>query len=330
MFNTYFYHRLTRKFIILFGNVFNNITVKRMNADFTTEVERIKVPILWAAKEKYIQKIGNHSETPKVQTVLPRMSYELVGMTYDSTRKLQNLTKYATLNTANNSVAWMAYTAAPYNLDFKLNIHARNIDDLGQIIEQILPYFQPDFTPTANILDNLRIPKDIKIVLKSIDPTFGYEGEMADATRDIECTMLFTLLGYYWGPVTSEKLITRMVVNVHSEDRNPMQIFNLGTGNGTYSMDDTVYQGNSAAFAIASGHVFQFLDANNKQLFVDSIEGKFLVNVAIKSTTTNASYILSSYEFSEMPAAIFTVTPNPLTANADSNFGLTIEIDTNE
>jgi hypothetical protein len=76
MFNQYFYHRLLRKYIVLFGSVFNNITVKRMNADFTEEIERLKVPVNWSAKEKYIQKIASTSETPLVQTVLPRMSFE--------------------------------------------------------------------------------------------------------------------------------------------------------------------------------------------------------------------------------------------------------------
>jgi hypothetical protein len=327
MFNQYFYHRLLRKYIVLFGSVFNNITVKRMNADFTEEIERLKVPVNWSAKEKYIQKIASTSETPLVQTVLPRMSFELIGLNYDASRKQQNLQRHATLNTSNNSVVWAAYSAAPYTLSFKLNIHTRSIEDLGQIIEQILPYFQPDYTPTANLLENLRMPKDIKIVMRSVDPQFGYEGELAESTRDIAASLLFDLNGYFWGPVTSEKVITKVIVNAYAESSGPVLI-NLGDGSGVFQHDEMVYQGNSTSFATASGQVVTFYNSNvAKQLLVDVRQGNFTVNTAIKSVDGNVSYMMDSFEVNTFPAITFTVTPSPLTANADSIFGIDIQMD---
>ena len=327
MFNTFFYHRLIRKYIILFGSVFDNITVKRMNSGFTAEIERIKVPVNWAAKEKYIQRINNSTETPKVQTVLPRMSFELLGLNYDPDRKQQNMQRYATLNTSNNSVVWASYMAAPYDFDFRLNIHARNIEDMAQIIEQILPYFQPDYTPTVNLVDNLDIPKDVKIILRNIQPNFFFEGELSAGTRDVICALTFTLKGYFFGPVSSDKVITKVIANVY-DDIEYTQVFNLGNGSGTFADDDVVYQGNNQNFATASGHLFrQYIGANVQQIWVDNITGSFSRNVVIKSASTNASYILSSFDGNNVPIATFTVTPNPVSANSESNFGIDISID---
>lgn len=325
MFSQYFYNRLIRKYIILFGSVFNNITLKRMNADFTTEIERIKVPILWAAKEKYVQKITNESETPAVQTVLPRMSFELIGMTYDSTRKQQNMQRFATRNATDNSVVWATYMPSPWNLDFKLSVHTRNMEDLFQIIEQIIPFFQPDYTPTANLVENLRIPKDVKITMRQLDPEFGYEGALGDGTRDITCTMLFTMHAYFFGPVTSEKIITKVITNVYVDQTGPILI-NLGDGDGVYPDDDTVYQGNNSNFATASGIVRnKYFWGNTRQLLVQVTAGTFNVNTAIKSLSGNGHYIMSSFAANNSPVATFTVTPSPLTANADSTFGIDIE-----
>lgn len=328
MFSHHFYNRLFRKYIILFGNVFSNITIKRMNADFTTEIERIKVPILWAAKERYMQKAANESETPAVQTVLPRMSFELIGINYDTNRKLANLQRYATLNSSNNSVVWATYESAPYTLDFRLNMHTRNLEDLFQIIEQILPYFQPDYTPTANLLDNLRIPKDLRISLRSISPDFGFEGPLGDSTRDIYASMVFSMQVYFFGPVTNEKVITKVITKVYAERSGPI-VVNMGSGNGVFSEDDTVYQGNSASFASASGtlrHVY--FSSNTKQLMIDVTGGVFRANSIIRSMTGNGAYVMTSEEDALTPAITFTITPSPLTANADSTFGLDIKIDT--
>lgn len=327
MFSNHFYNRLFRKYIILFGNVFNNITIKRMNADFTTEIERIKVPIVWAAKEKYIQKNANESETPAVQTVLPRMSYELTGLTYDPSRKLQNVQRYATLDTTSNSVVWNAYDAAPYNIDFRLNIHTRNLEDLFQIVEQILPYFQPDYTPTANLLDNLRIPKDLKIIMRNVTPEFGFEGALGDGTRDIFCSMIFTMQAFFFGPVLSSKVITKVITNVYVDRPGPILV-NMGDGEGVYREDDTVYQGNTSAFATASGVLRNvYFSGNTKQLVIDVTEGTFRANSAIKSMSANGSYMMLSKVDALTPAFTFTATPSPLTANADSVFDIHIEPD---
>jgi hypothetical protein len=327
MFSQYFYNRLFYKYIVLFGNVFSNITVKRMSADFSSEIERIKVPILWGQKEKYVQRVSGKSDPPAVQTMLPRMGFEMVGLRYAKERKLQNLQRHATLNLANNSVVWAAYSAAPYDLEFVLTIKARNFHDAWQVVEQIMPYFQPDYTPTANLVENLKIPKDVKIVLREITPDIDNQGSLEASTRDVEFRLAFTMEGYFWGPITSEKVITRAITNVYTDSLdNPLTI-NLGDGEGLYRVGEIVYQGNNSNFAVASGEVIDYYGENTqRQLIINVRQGKFQANLAVKSTEANGNYVLTSFAANVNPVATFTVTPNPTTANADSVFGFTIEV----
>lgn len=306
--------------------MFNNITLIRYDADFATEIERLKVPITFASKEKYMSKISNENLTPTVREVYPRLSYELLGLHYDAPRKQSSIQRYATLDTANNSIVYAGYQASPYNLDFKLNVHARNIEDFAQIVEQILPMFQPDFTPTVDLLTYLKIPKDVRISLRGIDPVITYEGAMADETRDISGVLTFTMEAYFFGPVTSVPIIKKVYSNVYASPIVSTQIFNLsGTGsNGKYSLDDTVYQGFSPNDATAQAHVIRYENGPTfKRLIVDQVVGNFVVNVAVKSITTNANYILASFVDPPKPAFSFVVEPNPLTANANSDFGIT-------
>lgn len=330
MARSYFYNRTIRKYIVLFGSLFNDITVMTRDADWNSEINRSIVPINWSAKEKYIQKIANQSETPQVQTVLPRLSFELISITYDPTRKQQNIQRSATLNSSTNSEVWSTYSAAPYNFGFRLNVHARNIEDLTQILEQIIPYYQPDQTITANLIDNLVQPKDIKVLLQAVDPIFGYEGPLGDNTRDVAAVLTFQLQGYLWGPITSQKVITKVIVNTYVEQVGPVRLM-LGAGSGTYPVGDSVYQGNSYYWATSTGIVRNFYQSNNStQLLISVTKGEFEQNLSIKSTTTNASYVLSTFGDNNYPVMTITVTPSPPTANADSVFGLDFEITHND
>jgi hypothetical protein len=325
VFPQYFYHRLIRKYIVLFGSLFNNITVMRYNDDFTVEIERLKVPVNWAAKEKYTQKMALESETPMVQVVYPRMSFELLGITYDATRKQANMQRHATLS-SNNSLAWSSYSPAPYNLEFRLNIHARNIEDIAQIIEQILPVFQPDYTPTADLIANLDIPKDIKIILRDITPQFGFEGQLGADTRDVAASMTFTMQAFFFGPVALKPLITKVIARVYPEDYEPT-LFALGNGGGTYIDNDIVYQGNSYTYATATGIVRDFYNqGNTRQLLINVVRGTFRTNIEIMSTSTNASYNLVAFGDNVSPSSVINVTPIPVNVDPRDPFGINVSI----
>ena len=143
--NSEFYHQLTRKAVILFGRLFDDISIVRKNDQTGKETGRFLVPIIYAPKEKMVTRILSDPDLLKsIGVILPRMSFEITGISYDSTRKQNSLLRAAKSNTSTHVSA--SYMGVPYDITFALNIYARNIDDGTHIVEQILPFFNPDFT----------------------------------------------------------------------------------------------------------------------------------------------------------------------------------------
>ena len=137
------YHRVIRKMVIGFGNLFDNITLVRYNPDLT-EAERMLVPIVYATKELYVKRLEDDPDlSKKIQIALPRMSFEMAGLSYDPSRKQNTNFKQFAQTTAG---LISQYNPVPYNFDFNLYIYVRNIEDGTQIIEHILPFFAPDYT----------------------------------------------------------------------------------------------------------------------------------------------------------------------------------------
>jgi hypothetical protein len=166
--NVHYYHQLTKKAVILFGRLFDDISIIRKNNQTGKEVNRFVVPIIYSPKEKMVTRIFSDPDlTRQLQVILPRMSFEISGITYDASRKQNSLLK-ASKPVTGGSTASSAYMGAPYDLDFQLNVYARNIDDGTQIVEQILPFFNPDFTVSASMVPDLGFIKDIPIILNSV------------------------------------------------------------------------------------------------------------------------------------------------------------------
>ena len=136
--NAHFYYQLTRKYVILFGNMFNNVSLIKTNKDTGVEIERLKVPIVYAPKEKYYARLRSDPDLERpMQVILPRMSFELTGFTYDASRKQNSLLRSAKGNSSTRTSS--QYMGVPYDLTFDLQIYARNVDDGTHIVEQILP-----------------------------------------------------------------------------------------------------------------------------------------------------------------------------------------------
>lgn len=165
--NAYFYYQLTRKYVVVFGNMFNNITIVRKDKETKAELERVKVPIMYGPKEKYVVRLEQDPDLQKeVAIVLPRMSYEMTGMIYDAARKQNSLLRQAKGNTSTRVAS--QYMGVPYNFEFELSIYSKNIDDANHILEQIVPYFNPDYTVTINPIPELGFLKDIPIILNTV------------------------------------------------------------------------------------------------------------------------------------------------------------------
>ena len=325
--NAHFYYKLTRKYVILFGNMFNNISLVRRNTDTNDEIERVKVPILYAPKEKYYARLQSDPDLQRaLQVSLPRLSFEMTGMTYDATRKQNSLLKAAAANTSTRSA--MQYMGVPYDLTFELNMYTRNIDDGNQIIEQILPYFNPDYTVSTNIIPELGFEKDIPIILKSVRNNIEHEGNF-DAVRFVTWTLEFTMKVHYYGPVSTPKIIRKIDTNIYNDPTlatgNIIRINTSQGNNGTFQLDDVVFQGDNYQTANAYAKVIAWNQTTGK-LTIGGAQGQFLANNIIKSVDTNASYSIASFDISPLKLVNIHIEPKPNTAQPGDDYGYTTTI----
>lgn len=213
--NAHFYNRTIRKVVVAFGTLFNEIELVRYTKDGLTPKEIFKVPLTYGAKEKYLTRImSDPTLTKSIGVHVPRISFNLDALSYDMSRKqistLQNFAPNSTtkLNTQ--------YAPIPYNFDFSLSIYVRNTEDGTQILEQILPFFTPDFTVTIDFINEMNQKYDMPIILNSVSSDIEYEGDMMN-TRLIIWDLTFTAKGYIWPPVKTGKLIRSANTNLFTD-----------------------------------------------------------------------------------------------------------------
>ena len=200
MLGTYFYHEILRKTVIGFGTLFNNINIRHKDAS-GTNFSVLKVPLAYGPMQKFLARIQQQPDLDReIAITLPRLSFEMQGIQYDPTRKTGIAQTFLTKNGAN---AKKVYMPVPYNVGFELSVMAKLSDDALQILEQIIPYFQPSFNITVNLISSIGEKKDIPIVLESINYSDQYEGGF-DSRRVIIYTLSFTAKTYLFGPVADD------------------------------------------------------------------------------------------------------------------------------
>jgi len=212
MFGTYFYHQTSRKMVVAFGSLFNNIEVRRTDSsDAVTEI--IKIPLSYGPKDKMLIRISQDPNlNPKVALTVPRMGFELTSMTYDGARKLNTMGRNVKTGTTGLK---KQFNPVPYNWDFSLYVFVKNAEDGTQILEQILPFFTPDFTVTMTLISGMTVKMDIPLVLNSVTSEDSYEGDFA-TRRSIIWTLSFLMKGFLYPSVTDNaKVITSSVVDTH-------------------------------------------------------------------------------------------------------------------
>ena len=313
-----FYNRVMRKIVVGFGNLFDNLTLVRYNSD-NSEAERFIVPIAYAAKELYVQRLqGDPNLDKKVQMTLPRLSYEMMGIKYDTARKQNtNIRNFA--STTNGGVVGQ-YNPVPYDYDFNLYLYVRNIEDGTQLIEHILSYFTPDYTIKLNLIPEMGIVKEIPIVLNSATHETEYEGDRDSDTRTIIWTLNFTAKGFIYGPISDSAIIKASITNIYNEiGPNDIVQFTIEptSGLGEYQIGEVVYQGYSRSTATATAKVAIW---SNNILQLTNISGNFVSSQSIRGETTNANYTFTSYNLIPQKFVTITTVPNPLSANASSNY----------
>lgn len=287
------YNRIIRKLVVGFGNLFNNITLVRYNKD-ESEAERMLVPIVYATKEYYVRRLEeDYNLDKKVQVTLPRMSFEMTGLSYDNSRKIN--TNIKNFSQGPNGVL-AQYNPVPYNFDFNLYIYVRNTEDGTQIIEHILPYFTPDYTIKLNLIPEMGITKEVPIVLNSTSMDVTYEGGSDSETRTIIWTLNFTVKGFIYGKSTDVNIIKHSITSIYNAiSPNDVGIFAVDTssGVGQYQTGETVYQGYSVNTATATAKVVVW---SNNKLHLNNIQGNFVSSMPIYGINTNANYRYTSHD----------------------------------
>ena len=222
MLGTYYYHEILRKTIIGFGTLFNDIWIKQQDANNNT-AQQLKVPLAYGPAQKFIARLEQQPDLNKmVALTLPRMSFEMTDIAYDATRKSGITQTFKALDNTDNKLK-KVYMPVPYNVGFELNILSKLNDDALQITEQILPYFQPSFNLTVDLVKSIGEKRDIPIVLSNMSFSDEYEGDYA-TRRVLIYTLRFEAKTYLFGPVaeSSEGLIKKVIVDT-AMDTNTVQ-----------------------------------------------------------------------------------------------------------
>ena len=236
-----FYHETTRKVVVAFGTLFNNIQLVRKDNDGVV-TQSMKVPLAYGPRQKFLVRLREDPDlTKQVAITLPRIGFEINGLSYDPTRKLNRVQQFKKTKSGNSSKLDTQYMPVPYNLGFQLYVLSKNSDDSLQIVEQILPFFQPDYTLTINDMPDMSVKRDVPVVLNSISYEDDYEGNF-ETRRAIIYTLDFTAKFYLYGPVTSSGVIKTVTVDQFTDlpDKSPRreQRFQASPDPITASADD--------------------------------------------------------------------------------------------
>ena len=219
-----FYHETVRNVIVAFGTMFNNINIVRKDNNGTI-TQSMKVPLAYGPKQKWLTRLdADPSLGSAVAITLPRLGFEIGSLTYDATRKLNRVQKFKKVKSSSSNANKLdtQFMPVPYNMDITLYAMAKNSDDALQIVEQILPFFQPDYTLTLNDMADMGIKRDVPIILNDVGYEDNYQGDF-ESRRAIIYTMGFTTKFYLYGPVTSSSVIKTVQVDQYAnlQDQAP-------------------------------------------------------------------------------------------------------------
>ena len=290
MLGSTFYHQTIRKYVAAFGTLFNDINIERKNSSGTV-VERVKVPLAYGPRQKWILALSDTTDQRRVLAArLPRIGFSLTGVSYDSVRKLNTVIRNVAANTASTGSVLSQYNPVPYNFDFELFILVNNAEDGTQILEQILPYFTPEFTVTINTIPDMGIKADVPIVLNSASQSDEYEGELA-TRRTIIWTLSFLLKGFVYPDVKSGTLIKSIEVNFRIPGDGDSDVQDL-------EQEFIVLETTKDALATSD---YILLETGNYERIMSEKSSQDIGDATVKSR--------------------YTVVPSPNTAQADSDYG---------
>jgi hypothetical protein len=304
----YFYHEILRRTIVSFGSLFNNITIKHNNSSNET-VSSIKVPLAYGPTQKFLARLEQVPNlNAPIQMTLPRMSFEFTGLNYDASRKVTTTQTFVSAVTTDKTKPRKSYMPVPYNMSFELSIMTKLNDDMLQIIEQIIPYFQPAYTISVDLVETIGEKRDIPVVLEGISMQDDYEGDYS-TRRALIYTLRFTAKTYLFGTIAdvSKDIINKVSIGFIAGDKT-----NTPTREISYSSEpraiqsytnnvitnltsditstDTLIEVNSASGISVSSYI----TIDNEELKVSSISGNKLTVIRGADSTTASAHVSGS------------------------------------
>lgn len=334
------YHKTIRKINAAFASLFNNIVLIRYNTD-GSENQRLIVPIEFGDKEKYLKRLEGDPELhKKIQVLLPRMSYELTGFRYDASRKLNtNNLNFASSSSSDKVLS--QYNPIPYDFSFALTIYTRTVEDGNQILEQIIPYFTPDYSLRLNLIPEMNITRTVPIVLNSVQQMIDADGPFNSEVRTVMWTLGFNVKAFIFGAIKDSPIITNnasgnggVQINIRTNSGNNISdemdfagvccegnmsrsFIMSPTCNKDYAPNEVVYQGINFNNAYASARVYNWNNKSNT-LILTQICGDFRLNQPIVGTDTLTMRIPQANAANSVIEMKITTVPQPNTATANS------------
>ena len=303
----YFYNEILRRTIIGFGTLFNNLTIKATNASDSV-VSVTKVPLAYGPTQKFLARLEQQADLNRSTAMtVPRMSFVFSGLTYDPSRKVTTTQTFVVKDPDTGEETKKGFMPVPYNMQFELAIMCKLNDDALQIVEQILPYFQPAFNLTVELVEGIKEKRDVPVVLENITMQDDYDGDFKER-RVLLYTLRFTAKTYMYGPVSSA---TRDIIKVakvsyisgdsRSTTRDisytvtPRAIKDYTGEVATTITDDITITTKVIEVEDASGLTAKtYIDLNGEELFIKSISGNKITVNRGQDNTTIVSHVKGS------------------------------------
>jgi len=318
---SHYYNKTIRKMVVSFGTLFNDLYLHRYDKT-GKETERFKVPLAYGPKEKFITRLkSDPTLTKSINTAIPRMSFEMSGISYDGNRK--RITSQTLMSNKSPEGVVSMRSPIPYDFSFDLSIYVRNIEDGTQLIEQIVPYFTPDFTITVDFVPGLEQKFDIPIILNSIQQNIDYEGSFDD-TRLITWQLSFTVKGYLYPSVNRDtKIIKKSTATIKMEtedqDIQKIQVFVAPDedANGIFSLNETVTINSTGS----TGKVIYYTGETTGHMTIGELNGWLKVGDELRGLTSNANTVITTvYHDPWINSLKIITTPDPITASKTDYF----------
>jgi len=319
--------------------MFNNIVVSRKTSAGVVD-KRIKVPISYSPRDKLLARIETDPNLRKPDAVsLPRMGFEVTSMTYAGERKLSTIQRYSVQSTSDSAKKNLVYAPVPYDINFQLSIMVKSAEDGTQILEQILPFFTPEWTNSVQLIDDLELKMDIPLVLVSVSSDDTYDGDF-ETRRALIWTLDFTMKGYFYGPIKNKKIIKFANVNFfidgfdttigsanNAGERVTIQPGLIPTANlaGTISSANTIVTGVGTSFTTTMA-VGNYVKAANQFKRVTSIANNISMTVeSTFSTNLVANTYQSTYNGTGTANSSLTINKDFILVTDDWDYIVTIE-----